>query len=191
MPMFGPLDPLTAGQRMVVGRNGLFLQIRTPWLDCTTMVAPTATGLALPYGQVLESMQFEFGVIPLQLLERFVELAREAMPNEAAGALIFDTRNGALTLRMHEAIDAGPEHINYRIADLRDHEVLAIDLHTHARLAAFWSSNDDQDDTGVRVCGVFGNLDHPRPSAKFRLVLNGLFRELPNPWEAKSGVGVD
>jgi PRTRC genetic system protein A len=183
MPMFSALDPIGTGQRMVLGRNGLFLQLKTPWLDCTTLVADMAGGLVLAYGEVKESLAFEFGVIPLGLLDQFIEQARALLPREAAGALIFDERDGALDLRMHEALDAGAGHIRYRIADLAAHEVIAVDLHTHGRLPAFWSRDDDRDDQGVRICGVFGHLDRGRPSAKFRLVMNGLFRALPSPWE--------
>jgi len=30
---------------------------------------------------------------------------------------------------------------------------------------------------------VFGCLHHARPSAEFRLVLNGMYRALPHPWQ--------
>ena len=59
-------------------------------------------------------------------------------------------------------------------------ETLAVDLHSHGRAPAFWSADDDADDNGVRVCGVFGHLDRAQPTAKFRLVLNGHFVTLPS-----------
>jgi PRTRC genetic system protein A len=62
--------------------------------------------------------------------------------------------------------------------------VLAVDLHSHGRLGAFWSADDDRDDNGVRVCGVFGNVDRATPTARFRLVLNGHYVPLPSPWDA-------
>lgn len=183
MPMFGALEEMQSGQRMVVGRNGLFMQIRTPWLDCTTRVAGIAGELRLPYGTVPERLALAFGVIPLDLLHQFIEQARQVMPTEAAGALVYDTHQGTLRLQMHEAIDASGAHIRYRVAELADWEVLAVDLHSHGRLGAFWSAQDDRDDQGVRVCGVFGNLDREQPTAKFRLAINGLFLPLPSPWD--------
>ena len=72
----------------------------------------------------------------------------------------------------------------YRIGDLGEGEVLAVDLHSHGRLGAFWSADDDRDDNGVRVCGVFGNVDCATPTARFRLVLNGHYVPLPSPWDA-------
>jgi len=185
MPMFGPLPTLACGQRMVLGRNGVFLQMRTPWLDCSTRVAQLAERLPLPYGLVHERIGFDFGAIPIRLLERFIERAREALPDEVAGALIYDQRLRSLSLRVHAGLDVGRGHVHYRIDDLREGEVLAVDLHSHGLHGAFWSAKDDRDDNGVRVCGVFGNLDRARPTARFRLVLNGHFVNLPNPWNSE------
>ena len=86
---------------------------------------------------------------------------------------------------MHAGLDVGRGHVHYRIDDLREGEVLAVDLHSHGLHGAFWSAKDDRDDNGVRVCGVFGNLDRARPTARFRLVLNGHFVNLPNPWNSE------
>jgi len=182
-PMFGALSEAPLGQRMVLARNGVYLQMKTPWLDCLTKVGSVARGLKLPYGALQEQLSFAFGGIPKRLLSDFIEEARKALPNETAGALIFDVETGQLCLRMHEAIEVGSARIHYRIAELGDSETLAVDLHSHGHLSAFWSGDDDADDTGVRVCGVFGNLDRAEPSAKFRLVLNGHFKALPSPWD--------
>jgi PRTRC genetic system protein A len=183
MPMFGALPALDAGQRMLLGRNGVFLQMRTPWLDCTARVGRLAERLPLPYGEVVERIAFTFGAIPIRLLERFIEAARAALPDEVAGALIHDEHRQTLALRIHEGLDVGRGHVRYRIAELGEGEVLAIDLHSHGRFGAFWSAEDDRDDNGVRVCGVFGHLDRATPTAKFRLVLNGHCVPLPSPWD--------
>lgn len=181
MPRFGELDTQPQGQRMLLGSNGLFVQMRTPWLECTTRVGDVE--MRLPFGEVREAIRFTFGGIPRALLDAFIERARAALPNEVAGALIYDADSGSLRLSMHEALEAGPGHVRYRIEAMGEHEVLAIDLHSHGRLGAFWSGEDNRDDQGVRVCGVFGNLDQERPSARFRLAINGVFRDLPNPWQ--------
>jgi len=187
MPMFGALPELGAGQRMLLGRNGVFLQMRTPWLDCTTRVGQLAERLPLPYGDVEERIAFSFGAIPIRLLQGFIEAARAALPDEVAGALIYDEHEQTLSLRIHEGLDVSRSHVRYRIADLSEGEALAVDLHSHGRLGAFWSADDDRDDNGVRVCGVFGNVDRAAPTAEFRLVLNGHYVPLPSPWAAGDG----
>jgi PRTRC genetic system protein A len=181
VPRYGELPAHASGQRMLLAGNGLFVQMKTPWLDCTMRVAEV--GMRLPFGPLDETIAFAFGVIPVGLLERFIAEARSALPNETAGALMFNVRTGGLRLAMHEAVAAGPGHVSYRIEELPDDELLAVDLHSHGRLPAFWSAEDDRDDQGVRVCGVFGNLDRERPTARFRLVLNGLFKDLAHPWQ--------
>lgn len=181
VPRFGDLPSHGSGQRMLLARNGLFVQMKTPWLDCTMRVAEV--DMRLPFGTLDETIAFAFGVIPVGLLERFIREARVALPDETAGALIFNVRTGGLRLAMHESVAAGPGRVIYRIAELPDDELLAVDLHSHGRVPAFWSADDDRDDQGVRVCGVFGNLDQARPTARFRLVLNGMFKDLAHPWQ--------
>ena len=187
MPMFAALPELDAGQRMLLGRNGVFLQMRTPWLDCTTRVGQLAERLPLPYGDVVERIAFSFGAIPIRLLECFIGVARTVLPDEVAGALIYDEHARTLSLRIHEGLDVGRGHVRYRIGNLGDGQVLAVDLHSHGRLGAFWSADDDRDDNGVCVSGVFGNVDRAAPTANFRLVLNGHYVPLPSPWDAGDG----
>lgn len=183
MPRYGELPPLENGQRLVLGCNGLFLEVKSPWLRCCTRIAELPRRLPLGFGEVAERLSFTFGTIPLALLHEFIAIARDALPNEVAGALVYDCDSRALSLRMHRPIAASASSIRYRIAAMAAHELLAIDLHSHGRLDAFWSGTDDADDRGIRVCGVFGRVDRARPSARFRLALNGHFVELPCPWD--------
>jgi PRTRC genetic system protein A len=132
-----------------------------------------------------ERIAFTFGVIPIALLDEFIAIGRKELPNEVAGALIYCRSSNALRLAIHDVIRAGPAEIRYRMPVLGPDEEVAVDLHTHGRLPAFWSSTDDADDQGVKVCGVFGDLHRDRPSAAFRLAINGQFRELPHPWRAQ------
>ncbi|MCE4369733.1 PRTRC system protein A [Xanthomonas hortorum] len=180
-PRFGTLPPMENGQRILVAANGVFVQVRLDWLDCIQRLAP-AVGIPLPYGEVQERMVFAFGRLPIQLIETFLVEARARLPNEAAGALIFSRTTGALRLAVHPPVSASPGHITYGVPPLDADETLAVDLHTHGRLPAFWSATDDSDDIGIKVAGVFGDLHRPRPSAAFRLVLNGSYRALPHPW---------
>jgi PRTRC genetic system protein A len=186
-PRFGALPAMSAGQRLVVAANGLFVQVKLDWLDCIHGLTPQGLGLPLPYGDVAERLSFSFGVLPIRLIEQFVEAARRSLPNEAAGALIYSRSSGRLRLALCEPMRCSPAHIDYRLPAMAEDETLAVDLHTHGRLAAFWSDEDDRDDLGIKVAGVFGRLHEARPDACFRLVINGLYRPLPHPW-ARAGV---
>lgn len=181
-PRFDPLPDMPPGQRLVVAANGLFVQVKLDWLDCIRCLTPQGIGLPLPYGAVEERLCFSFGVLPIRLIEQFIESGRQSLPNEVAGALIYARSSGTLRLALCEPVRSSPVHIDYRMPPMATDESLALDLHTHGRAAAFWSDDDDRDDRGIKIAGVFGRLHEPRPDACFRLVINGFYRPLPHPW---------
>ena len=129
-----------------------------------------------------ERLRFTFGVLPIRLIEQFVKAGRRSLPNEAAGALIYSRTSGRLRLALCEPMRSSPTRIAYRLPAMDDDETVAVDLHTHGRLPAFWSSEDDSDDQGIKVAGVFGRLHEAELDACFRLAINGRFRPLPHPW---------
>lgn len=187
-PRFGVLPEMQNGQRVVVAANGVFVQAKLDWLDCTLRIADIGPVPPLPYGIVEERIVFAFGVIPVRLLDAFVEEGRRKLPDEIAGGLIYSRRTGELRLQVYEALAASPSRIRYSMPTLAADESVAVDLHTHGRFHAVWSPIDDCDDQGVKVAGVFGDLHRQRPSAAFRLAVNGYFRALQHPWQtAKPG----
>ena len=185
VPRYGELAQAEFGQRVLVASNGVFLEVRRAWLDCVVRISELRDTPPLPYGALAERISFTFGVIPVALLDEFVAVGRDALPDEVAGALIYDRCNNTLRLAVHDAIHAGPADVRYRMPALGPGEELAVDLHTHGRLPAFWSATDDADDQGVKVCGVFGDVQRESPSAAFRLAINGAFWELSHPWSSQ------
>ena len=189
MPRYGQLLDLPDmgnGQRVIVAANGVFVQVKLDWLDCVQRLMPCRPGMPLPYGHVQERLAFSFGVLPIRLIEVFVEEGRCALPDEAAGVLIYSRGTRRLRLAMCDAVRSSPVRIDYCLPVLEDDEAVAVDLHTHGCGMPFWSEVDDRDDLGIKVAGVFGCLHHERPKAEFRLVLNGMYKALPHPWQ---GVG--
>lgn len=183
-PRFGALPGMLNGQRVVIAANGVFVQVKLDWLDCTLRIAALPSAPPLPYGTVRERIAFSFSVIPVRLLESFIRTGRASLPDEVAGGLIYSCRTGRLRLQVFDALRASAERIDYRLPPLAEDETIAVDLHTHGRSRAFWSPTDDGDDRGIKVAGVFGHLHHETPSAVFRLAVNGCYRALPHPWAA-------
>lgn len=183
VPRFGPLPPMANGQRLLVAANGVFVQVRLDWLDCIQRLSPAFGGFPLPYGDVQEQIAFAFPRLPIRLIEQFLVEARMRLPDEAAGALVYSRGTGQLRLVVHSPLSASSAHIDYGVLPLDPDETLAVDLHTHGRLPAFWSPTDNRDDNGIKIAAVFGDLHRPQPTAKFRLVLNRVYRALPHPWE--------
>ena len=182
-PRFGALPEMCNGQRVIVAANGLFVQVKLDWLDAIVCLADVAPVPPLPYGLVTERIRFSFGVIPVRLLEAFIDAGRAGLPNEVAGGLIYSRRTGGLRLQIYDVLHCSPSGIDYRMPTLDDDESIAIDLHTHGNDKAFWSPTDNRDDQGVKVAGVFGNLHQKTPSAAFRLAVNGYYQALRHPWE--------
>lgn len=182
-PLFGALPAMENGQRVIVASNGVFMQVKRDWLDCIERIGGTDVALPLPYGEVHPSIQFAFGTIPVVLLEAFIAVGRAELPNEIAGGLIYSAQGQTLRLAIYESVRSTAHGVEYRLPCLAGDESIAVDLHTHGLLPAFWSATDDRDDRSVKVAGVFGNLDREQPSAAFRLVLNGMYRPLAHPWE--------
>jgi PRTRC genetic system protein A len=183
-PLFGALPAMENGQRIIVASNGVFVQVKRDWLDCVERLGGMDAAMPLPYGRIAPIVRFAFGTIPIALLDGFIASGRAALPNEIAGGLIYSAAQSALRLAIYEPLNSTAHGIEYRMPALARDESIAVDLHTHGRLPAFWSATDDMDDRSVKVAGVFGTLDGERPSAAFRLVLNGMYRQLAHPWQA-------
>lgn len=182
-PRFGALPDMKNGQRVVIAANGMFVQVKLDWLDCLLRIADLPSAPPLPYGTAQERITFSFGVIPVRLLEAFIRAGREKLPDEIAGGLIYSRRTGELRLQVYDALQASPGGIAYRMPQLNEDDSIAIDLHTHGRSRAFWSLIDNGDDQGIKVAGVFGHLHRDKPSAAFRLAVNGFYQPLRHPWE--------
>lgn len=189
--LFGVLPAMENGQRVIVAGNGVFLQVKRDWLDCVERLGSIDAAMPLPYGKMTPSVRFTFGTIPIALLDSFIAAGRIGLPNEIAGGLIYSAQGQTLRLAIYEPLRSTAHGIEYRMPPLARDESIAVDLHTHGRLPAFWSATDDMDDRSVKVAGVFGNLDRKQPSAAFRLVLNGMYRPLAHPWQGEAAQPVE
>lgn len=189
MPRFGSLPPLAGGQRLVLGANGVFVQLVTPWLDCCLRAGSLEPGVRVPYGSLEEHIRVAFGAVPTSLVNEFLTVARASLPFEVAAGIVYNRSDKTLTLRVHGSDVASRTAVQYRIAALAAGELLVVDLHSHGALPALWSAVDDADDQGIRICAVLGNVDRDIPSARYRLALNGMFRTLAGPWSTPTPEG--
>ena len=78
-PRFGPLPNMANGQRIILAANGVFVQVKLDWLDCIQRLSH-ALPIPLPYGGIEERLTFTFGVLPIRLIEAFIEAARRGLP---------------------------------------------------------------------------------------------------------------
>lgn len=181
-PNFGEMAPLDkTGHRYIVSRRRLLLEVRRPWLfatlACGDLQPPT------PFGEVKPQTTVRFGKIPREMLKRFVGEARKFSPFEHAAWLVWNALDERLEYRELDVTRMSEGAVVYNRPKLADHESLAVDLHSHGELDAFFSPTDDVDDAGeVKIAGVVGTLkEGVAPTWSFRLCALGHFMNLPGP----------
>ncbi|QBE66363.1 PRTRC system protein A [Pseudoduganella lutea] len=187
-PRHGALPSMSPGLRLVVAANGVFVQVRLPWLDCLQRFGGIDSGLPVPYGALSPWLRLSFGVIPADLLRRFIASARYAAPDETAAAIIHDGRSGMLRVATCETVEADRDHVVYRLPLLAATEQVVLDLHSHGDAPAFFSALGDADDRAIKLCGVFGRVRSRHPEARVRLAINGLFIDLCDQWDSVVGL---
>lgn len=178
VPKFGELPAMDGnGHRFMVADDGLWIEVKRPWLHLIWPLAQQ-TNVAIPYGSLRRKAQFAFGKLPADLIRTFAADAAAALPNEAAAWLVWNEAGGHLDYQLLPPVSAGSGHIHFERPALAPHQSLAVDLHSHGSGAAFFSSQDNQDDAGeVKISGVIGSLSpegDQLPSVEFRICALGL-----------------
>lgn len=177
VPRHGPMPMMAKpGHRFLVAANGLWLEVLRPWLTARVQVAYSE--VPLPFGELDQSIQYAFGARELGSVQRrFLEDARGALPDECAAWAVYSEETGKLDYRPLIADAASPGGVSFHRPRLADHEHLAIDLHSHGKLEAFFSATDDTDDLGeIKIAVVAGTVD-AAPTFASRLCLLGAFIE--------------
>lgn len=181
-PKFSTRWPMPANShRFVSAESGLWLEVHRPWLYLLVEIAPAE--IALPYGALAATDEYSFGREEmLQVIHQFVDDAREALPNEAAAWAVWDERDQRLHYQLLTPDHASPGGITFPRPVLDEHQTLAIDLHSHGDMKAFWSATDDNDDAGeVKLAVVIGEVNDNKPGIRIRLCAMGVFIDLESP----------
>jgi PRTRC genetic system protein A len=179
VPRHAPFHPLQDnGHRFLLAEDGLYLEVRRPWLHFVHPLAKQAA-VAIPYGPIKAKCELDFGTIgsALAQMREFAAGAKNVAPIEAAASLLWDHRKRSWRIEYPDIIgEASASHIQYRQVEPGPDESLAIDLHSHGYAGAFFSTTDDEDDRGaVKISAVFGNLDTATPTVAFRMCVLGLY----------------
>lgn len=184
---FFPLQE--AGHRFVLAVDGVYLEVRRPWLHFIHRIAEQKAGVKVPYGAVQPKVELAFGQLgtALEQMREFAVHAMEAAPVEAAASLIWNHVSKAWSIKFPTVIgEATASSIQYEQVALAEDgsESIAIDMHSHGHGPAFFSATDDADDAGaVKISSVFGSLDQAMPSVAFRICVLGIYITIPVPAE--------
>lgn len=185
VPMHEPFQMMADnGHRFLAARDGLWLEVKRPWMHLIWPLVKQSTVL-MPYGEVERVMDFK--KVPKELIDQFVETAKSSFPNECASWIVWNETEHTWRIINMVPDYVDTDNVDYHYPRLELDEHLVLDLHSHAAHPAFFSEKDDQDDQrGVRLAGVIGNVNN-QLTTKFRLCTLGMFIELDtSPIEGNS-----
>lgn len=176
----------SAGERLLMAENGVFIEIRRSWINLVRRVAQFSVQTAVPYGHVIETTKLVCESIPADLVGQFATMARKAFPNETGAWIVWSALTQAFRLAPVHIISHDSGSLRYERPSLVGDEVLVVDCHSHGRHPAYFSSTDNEDDRyDVKMALVIGNCDMSRPSIAARLCAKGIFEEterVPATW---------
>ena len=179
VPRFQKFEPMdTSGHRFLAAQDGFWLELWRPWVHLIHQVAPQHV-VPMPYGKLEARREFLFGKLPRKLILDFVDMARAACPHETAAWIVWNSETNEFDLRTVGITSAGNAHVKFDRPDLSADEYLIVDLHSHGKLPAFFSEEDDRDDLRgeAKICIVVGSC-HKELSIKSRLCAVGLAIDL-------------
>ena len=180
-PAIDALRTAQAGHGFAVGRDGVMLILRRPWLALDVPITPPIEA-HLPYGGIGPShASLRCGLIPAELCETILAHLRAALPNEAAAFVIWHEATARFAIDFPVIDEATPSRLVYRTPILTAGWHLVCDIHSHGTAPAFFSSTDDADDAhATTIALVFGRLDAPDgPVMAARLCAGGMFLPMP------------
>lgn len=180
-PAIDALRSARAGHGLAVGRDGVMLILRRPWLELDVPVTSPVAAY-LPYGSIgRPKADLRCGLIPRVRIERVLEHFHAALPNEAAAFIIWNEVTGKFAVNFPFIDEATPSRLVYRTPAMAPDWHVVCDIHSHGRGSAFFSATDDADDAhATKISLVFGRIDHPDgPNMASRLCAGGMFLPLP------------
>jgi len=178
------LDALRASPTchgLAIGKDGVALIVRRPWLAVDMPVTPPIAA-HLPYGSIgAPRLVLRCGLIPRELLDQILDHFRAALPNEAAAFVIWDEDARQFYLHFPRIDEATPSRLVYRPPVLASAQHLVCDIHSHGAGTAFFSKTDDADDAHTtKIAVVIGRFGHPDGlTVARRLCAGGMFLPMP------------
>lgn len=163
------------GHRVIVAHDGLWLDVRQPWLRASVKIAESSW--PLPYGEVTPAIDLLCdGPDLAEVFHRFVAAAKERGRLEHAAWVSTDDD---YRLAYHDVAirHVSSQHIKYDRPSAAG-RFMFLDMHSHGEGRPFFSAIDNRDDAGeMKLAIVVGDLGHANHHVTFcaRLCLAGLY----------------
>jgi len=180
-PALDALRAARAGNGLAIGKDGVMLILRRPWLALDVPVTPPIAA-HFPYGETGGSRaELRCGRIPREHLDHILLKLSAALPNEAAAFVLWNETTREFAVEFPVIDEATPSRLVYRTPILPPDWHMVCDIHSHGAGPAFFSATDDADDAHTtKISLVFGRLGDPDgPTRASRLCAGGMFLPLP------------
>jgi PRTRC genetic system protein A len=176
VPLIGALAPLefTAGSlmgvRYLLANNGLWREIRTPWLHATVHDLPAPANAPLPYGPLAPILSLQLPKDAIQTaISSFLSLARQDSAYEARQDFRLSSPDALEPGRFEGSRSC--DTVTHAYDDWIRGEWL-LDIHSHGHDHAFFSSTDNKDDRhDIKLAVVVGRVQQAVPEIVARLCL--------------------
>jgi hypothetical protein len=186
-------DPLPAPssvlyERIVAG-NGLFLRGHRQQLDVLFPIAEhTIPGLPSLHPSIQPSPPpIPADLITQVLVEAYTAWTWPGGPFESLFHFTYtDTWQLDIPDQVQTATSVRPKDVDH----CPSYQTCLVEIHSHHQMEAYFSSIDNEDETGFRIYGVCGNF-RGRPRFTFRVGLYGHFHLIPAALIAALPEGVD
>lgn len=157
VPQFGSLPPCEVGQRrFLLSSCGVYVEARTESLHICAPISDTP----LPFGPVEPCLKLAGGPLPAALGQALVDAALAAAPSETASLVIYRPSLGRYGLVEPSIRSASIGHVTLEHWTDRADYHLAVDVHTHGLIGAYFSPTDNESDRSIHephVSLVFGS----------------------------------
>ena len=159
--------------------NGVFKRAARKEMSAMIPVGDcTIRGLAL----VEPELSFQYDRVPESIIQQILDAARDAARQELEILFHLSLVDGNWRLDVPPQIQRYASVAPIEKGAGSSYERAIIEIHSHHRMPAEFSPDDDRDEAGFRIYGVIGNLN-PRsahwPKINFRVGVYGDWRPLP------------
>ena len=150
----------------ILAQNGLFIQAQNPLISGLICISPVNVRGLYP---LTEKIQLAHGKIPRRLYDLSLSLLMASSDREQYLAITWENE---YRLKI-PAQERRPASVKYESLPSS-----VMDIHSHGRMKAWFSSDDNMDEQGMRLYMVVGRLDTLLPEVEIRLGVYGYFIRL-------------
>ncbi len=116
--------------------------------------------------------------IPRRILEDVIRIFKKTPALEHALQIFYDnSKDSYILFEPEQCVTKGSVKFK-RDLQMEQKYILVMDIHSHGMYSAFFSSVDNEDEKGIRLYMVFGNLDRHTPGYALRVGVAGIFGEV-------------